>query len=72
MKEDGANVIEVAIQGEKASPCLVRPNLDFVVVAARHKKRLRFVKVDTTYRPIVLFESIDQSAHAVIPELNGG
>lgn len=70
MEENGADVVEMAIQREEASPCLVAPDLDLVVVAATHKQRLRLVEVDAANWAIVLFKSINQSSHAVVPELN--
>lgn len=67
MEEDGANVVEMAIQGEQAPSGLIGPYLDLVIITARNKERLRFVKINAADRPIVLFEPIDQSSHPIIP-----
>ena len=37
VEEDGPNVIQMAIEGEKTSSALVRPNLDLVVIPPRYK-----------------------------------
>lgn len=67
VEEDGADVVEMAIQGEQASSCLIGPYFDLIVVTARNEERLRFMKINAADRSIVLFESIDQSSHPVIP-----
>lgn len=72
VEENGTNVIQMAVQGEEAASCLIRPNLDLVIVTTRHKEGLCSVKIDATDRTVVLFESINQSAHTIIPKLNGG
>ena len=89
MEEDGADIVEVAVEGEEAPACLVRPDLDLVVVTARYKKglpprqhpavlpsavspHLCLVEVDAADRAIVLFESVNQGAHPIVPQLNGG
>jgi hypothetical protein len=59
MEEDGSNIIEMAIEGEKASSGLVRPDFDLVIVTARDEKRLCLVEVDTTDGTIVLLEAIN-------------
>lgn len=72
MEEHGADIIQMSVQGEEASSRLIGPDLDFVIVATGHEKRLGLMKVDATDRAVVLFESINQSAHTIVPELNGG
>jgi hypothetical protein len=59
MEEDGSNIIEMAIEGEKASSGLVRPDFDLVIVTARDEKRLCLVEVDTTDGTIMLLEAIN-------------
>ena len=49
---------------------LLVPYLDLVVISARHKKRLLLVEANATDRAIVLIKLVDQSAHAVVPQLN--
>ena len=71
MEEHGSNIVEVAVEGEKTSPGLVGPNFDLVVVASGNEQRLRFVKVDTSHRSVVLLESINERSHPVIPQLYG-
>lgn len=67
VEEDGADIVEMAIQGEETSSCLQRPDLDLVVVSARDKQRLGLVEVDTPDWAIVLLEAVDESSHAVVP-----
>lgn len=71
MKKHSSNIIQVTVECEDTSPCLVRPNLDLVVIAARYEERLRLVKVDASDRSIMLFESINESSHPIIPQLDG-
>lgn len=61
------DVIEMTIERELASPLLVGPDLDLVVVAAGHEQWLSLVEVNTSNWAIVLFETINQSPHAVVP-----
>lgn len=72
MKENGSDIVEMAIQCEEASSGLVRPDFDLVIVAARYEEGLCFMKIDAADRAIVLFESIYQCSHPVIPELDCG
>lgn len=44
--------------------------LDFEVVAARHKQRLLIVEANATHGPVMLVELLQQSAHAVVPQLD--
>jgi hypothetical protein len=72
VEEDGSDVVEMAVEGKKATPGLVRPDFNLVVVTTRNKKRLRLVKVHAADGTIVLFKAINQSSHSIIPELDGG
>ncbi len=45
-------------------------HFDFVVVASGDEERLLVVEADSTHRSIVLVELVDQSAHAIIPQLD--
>jgi hypothetical protein len=40
VEEDSADIVQMAVQGEQASPSLVRPDLDLVVITARHEPAL--------------------------------
>lgn len=71
VEEHGTNIVKMAIEGEQAAPGLVRPNLDLVIITTGDEERLRLVEVDTSNWSIVLFESINQSSHSIIPKLNG-
>ena len=57
----------MSIEREEASPALVGPDFDFVVVPPRHEKWLRFVEINTSYRAIVLLEAVYQCTHAIVP-----
>lgn len=67
MEEDCADVVEMAIESEQASSSLMRPHLDLVIVTTRDEKWLCLVEIHSTNGAIVLFEAVDQCAHAVIP-----
>jgi hypothetical protein len=66
----GADVVEVAEERKEAAAQLVVPNLDLIIVAARHEERLHRVKADTAHRAVVLVKPVQQRAHAVVPELH--
>ncbi len=69
VEEDCSHIVQMPVQGKQTSARLVRPDLDLVVVAARHKERLRVMEIDASHWPVMLLESVDQGAHAVVPEL---
>lgn len=48
VEEDGANIIQVAVQCEEAATRFVIPDFDLVIVAAAHEKGLRCVEGDAT------------------------
>lgn len=68
MEEDCADVVKMAIEGEQTSSCLVVPDLDLVVIAARNEQRLCLVEVDSSNWAVVLFKSVDQGSHAIVPQ----
>lgn len=61
------HVIQMSIQCEQTSPCLVAPHLDLIVVTSGDEEGLRRVKVNAANGAIVFFESIDQGTHAIVP-----
>lgn len=67
VKLNCTDVIKMTQQGEKTSAQFVIPNLDFVIITSTNNKRIGFVKVDTSYGSIVLFEAIDDGTNSVIP-----
>lgn len=70
MEEYRSDIIQMTIQCEQASPCLITPHLDLVIITSGHEEGLGRVEVNGSNGAIVLFESIDEGSHAVIPELN--
>lgn len=58
VEEDGADVVEMAIQGEQTPPGLIGPDLDLVIITARDEEGLGLMKVDTPDRAVVLFEAV--------------
>lgn len=70
MEEYRSDIIQMAIQCEQASPCLITPHLDLVIITSGHEEGLSRVEVNGSNGAIVLFESIDEGSHAIIPELN--
>ena len=69
VEHDGADVVQVAQQGEETAAQLVVPHLDLVVIAARHKEGLRVVEVHAAHGALVLLVLFQQRAHAVVPQL---
>lgn len=85
VEEDGADIVEMAIEREQTSPSLIRPHFDLVVVTARDEpglvsvyqpsvqlrgmcsQWLCLVEIDAANRPVVFFEAIYKSSHAVVP-----
>jgi hypothetical protein len=62
----------MAIQCEQTPPGLVVPDLNLVVVTTRHEQGLSRVEIDSSNGAIVFFKAINESPHAVIPELDCG
>jgi hypothetical protein len=67
MELDGSNVVEVARESEEATPDLVAPKFDLVVIPSRHKYGLARVKLYPSNRTIMLRKTVDESAHSVVP-----
>jgi len=67
VEEYGPHIVQVTIEGEQTSSRLVRPHLDFVVVSAGNKEWLRLVKVYTSNWAVMLFKSVNQCAHTIVP-----
>ena len=72
MKEDGADIVQMAIERKEAPPALIRPHFDFIIVSSRHEQWLCLVEINPSYGAIVLFEPVYQGPHPIIPQLNGG
>ena len=53
VKEDGANVVQVAVEGEQAAALFPVPNLYLVVVSTRDKERLGRMKMNASHRTYV-------------------
>lgn len=70
MEEHRTDVIQVPIEREDTASSLVRPDFDLVIVSTGYEERLRLVEINAADRAIVLFEPVDQGAHAVIPQLD--
>jgi hypothetical protein len=62
----------MTIQCEETPPSLVVPDLDLVIITTGDKQGLSRVEIDSSNGAIVFFETINQSSHAVIPQLDGG
>lgn len=61
------HVIQMSIQCEQTSSCLVTPHFDLIVVTSGDEEGLRRVEVNAANGAIVFFESVDQGTHAVVP-----
>lgn len=61
------DVIQVPQQREEASPELVIPHLDLVIVAAGDDEGFVEVKIHAADGAVVFFESVYDCAHAVVP-----
>lgn len=71
MEEYCPDIVQMAIQREQTPPCLITPHLDLVVITTGHEEGLGRVEVNGSNGAIMLFESIDEGTHAVIPQLDG-
>lgn len=71
VKENRPHIVQMAVQREKASPRLVTPHFDLVVITSGNEEGLRLVEVDASDGTIVLFESVNKSSHPIIPQLDG-
>ena len=60
-------VVQVPIEGKKATSGLVGPDFDLVIIPTRYEERLCLVKVNPPDWAVMFLESIDQRSHAVIP-----
>jgi hypothetical protein len=67
MEKHCSDIVQMSIQCEKTPPCLVTPDLDLIVVTSGHEEGLSRVEVNASDRTVVLFESVNESSHAVIP-----
>ena len=67
VEEDGPNIIQMAIEGEKTSPALIRPDFDLVVIAPGYEQWLCLVEVNASDGAIMLLEPIYQGTHAIVP-----
>lgn len=67
VEEDGSDIVQVSIERKKASPSLVRPDLDLIIIPPRDKQWLRFVKIDASDRAIMLLEPVYQGSHSIVP-----
>lgn len=67
VEEDCSDIVQVAIEREDTAASLVRPDLDLVIITARYEEWLCFVEINASDRAIMLFKSVDQRAHAVVP-----
>lgn len=72
MEENGADVIEMAVQGKETPSSLIRPDLDLVIITAGDEEGLGLMEIDTSDGTVVLLESIYQGTHTIVPELDGG
>jgi hypothetical protein len=67
VEKDSSNIVQMSIECKETSPSLVGPDFDLVVIGARYEERLGFVKVNATNWTIVLFKSVYEGAHPVVP-----
>lgn len=67
MEEHCAHIIKMAIECEKASPRLIIPNFDLVVIASGHEEGLCRMEVNASDGAIVFFETVNEGSHAIIP-----
>jgi hypothetical protein len=62
-----SNVVQMAVEGEETAPSGEGPDFDLVVVSSGYEERLGAMEIYASHRSIMLFEPVDQGAHAVIP-----
>lgn len=58
MEENSPHIVQMAVERKQTSPSLIGPDLDFVVVSPRNEKRLCFVKVNASYRTVMLLKTV--------------
>jgi hypothetical protein len=59
VEDNGTDVVQVTIQSKEASPALVGPDLDLVIITSRNEKRLGVMEIDGSNRAIVLFKAVN-------------
>lgn len=67
MKPDSAHVVEMSCESELASPRLVAPYFDLVIISTRHKDGLAGMKLHASHGPVVINEPIDERSYPVVP-----
>ena len=71
VKKHRSDVVQMAGQSEHALSGLGGPDLDCVVITTGNKDRLCWVERNTSDRPVVVLETVNQRTHSVVPELDG-
>ena len=61
------DIIQVPQKSKETTAEFVIPDFDFVVITSTDQQGLGHVKIDSTDGSIVLFETINDSAHAIVP-----
>jgi hypothetical protein len=67
MEKHRPNVVQMAIECKETAPGGERPDLNLVVVSSGYEEWLGAMEVHASHRSIMLFEPVDQGAHAVVP-----
>jgi hypothetical protein len=69
MKLDSPNIVEVTMESKETTTVLRTevPDFDLVIVATGDQKGSAGMNGDTSNRAFVLFESVYEYAHAVVP-----
>ena len=61
------DVIQVPQKGEEATPKLVIPNLDLVIITAGDDEGFVEVKIHAAYGAVMFFEAVDDGSDSVVP-----
>ena len=60
VKKGRSYIVQVTIERKETSSGLIGPDLYFIVIAARDKQRLRFMKVNCSHGSIMLFKFLQK------------
>ena len=70
MEKHGPNIIHMSIQRDYTPFELIVPDLDLKIISARNKQRLGQMEIDASDRALVFVEGLQQSAQAVVQQLD--
>lgn len=70
MEEHGAHIVQMPIESKKASPGLVTPDFDLIIIPSGNEEWLCAVEIDPSNGAIMLLKPVNECSHAIVPELD--